>query len=175
MTYEEVKNGLWRSFGHVWGLLLANGDRSWHTTRFARFVWYTISLIPIFFFEKVHMPCCLPYSASPGRALAVQGHDFAFYHVLEKLFLQSAMQLCGVKQGMISSFFFGIDWFDYAALLGSWAWLSKHLINQTESWAWLSSPLIIKLFEMLDDTMIMIISFTKRLLTNQTSQTKATE
>ncbi len=31
-------------------------------------------------------------------------------------------------QGMISSFFLGIDWFDYAALMGSWAWLSEHLI-----------------------------------------------
>ena len=48
------------------------------------------------FFEKVHMTSSLSYSASTGRALAVQVHDFAFYHVLEKLFLQSVMQLCGV-------------------------------------------------------------------------------
>ncbi len=37
------------------------------------------------------------------------------------------------EQGMISSFFLGIDWFDYAALLGSWAWLSKHLIISQRS------------------------------------------
>ncbi len=29
---------------------------------------------------------------------------------------------------MISSFWGGIDWFDYATLLGSWSWLSKTLI-----------------------------------------------
>jgi hypothetical protein len=48
-AYEEVKYGLWMSFGHVGGRLLANGGRSWHTTRFAGFVWYTISLTPLFF------------------------------------------------------------------------------------------------------------------------------
>jgi hypothetical protein len=74
----------------------SNGDRSWYTTRFDRFVWYTISLIPLFFFEKVNMSYHLSYSASTGRGLPFEGHDFAFYHVLEKLFLQSAMKFCGV-------------------------------------------------------------------------------
>ncbi len=37
----------------------------------------------------------------------------------------------GGAQGMISSFFLGIDWFDYATLLGSWVWLSKNCLIST--------------------------------------------
>jgi hypothetical protein len=50
----------------------------------------------------------------------------------------------------------------------------KPFDNQTKIWGWLSSPLIIKRFEIFDyQSSLSIISFTKRLLTNQTRQTKA--
>jgi hypothetical protein len=70
-----------------------------------------------YFFEKVHMPCHLPYSASSGLALPFEGHDFAFYHVLEKLFLQSAMQFCGKN-----CFEPGVN----IAIRGAHAWSSRH-------------------------------------------------
>jgi hypothetical protein len=52
-----------------------------------------------YFFEKVDMPCHLSYSVSPGRALPFEDHDFAFYHVLEKLFftVNNTILWCSLK------------------------------------------------------------------------------
>ncbi len=67
---------------------------------------------------------------------------------------------------MISSFLRVIDWFDCVALLGSWSWLSNHLIIRQRSGLdyqalWYSSFLRWLMI-------IMIISFTKRLLITTT-------
>ncbi len=77
---------------------------------------------------------------------------------------------------MISSFLGSIDWYQVFwgvlidLIIGFLVLIIKTFDNQTEIWSWLSNPLIIKLFEML--MIIMIISCTKRSLTNQTNQTK---
>jgi hypothetical protein len=52
-----------------------------------------------------------------------------------------------MEQVMISSFFgVFID-----LIIGFFVLIIKSFDNQTEIWAWLSSPLIVKLFEVLDD------------------------
>jgi hypothetical protein len=52
---------------------------------------------------------------------------------------------------MISSFFLGYWLIWLCCIIGSLGLVIKAFDNHTESWAWLSSPLIIKLFEILDD------------------------